>query len=81
MTNGNDLIHFVSKEAVEGDNLGLTKREYFSGLAMQGLLAKEGWSDRIVSEKSNALITGIAEASIIAADALIEALNTPNTPQ
>lgn len=33
---------------------GLTKREYFAGLAMQGLLAKEGvWSsDEILAQRS-----------------------------
>jgi hypothetical protein len=31
-------------------NLGLTKREYFAGLAMQGLLANPKWLDVIIEE-------------------------------
>ena len=48
---------------------GLTKREYFAAMAMQGILANSsdglvGWNYRIICENS-----------VIAADALIAALN------
>lgn len=63
MENGNESI-YPSEKLVDGghpmlDNVkvktkGLTKREYFAGLAMQGLLAKEGvWSsDEILAQRS-----------------------------
>lgn len=43
---------------------GLTKREYFAAMALQGLLAND-----------SALITGKARDAVQAADALIEILN------
>lgn len=43
---------------------GLTKREYFAAMALQGLLAND-----------SALITGKARDAVQAADALIEELN------
>jgi hypothetical protein len=43
---------------------GLTKREYFAGLAMQGLLAQDSWA----SEKV------LAENAIIYADELLKQL-------
>ena len=63
MENGNESI-YPSEKLLDGghpmlDNIkvktkGLTKREYFAGLAMQGLLAKEGvWSsDEILAQRS-----------------------------
>ncbi len=47
---------------------GLTKREYFAALAMQGLLATE-------SEPGNAYPRDIADMAVRRADALIAALN------
>lgn len=55
MENGEHLIHsFNHTDNCEGNLKGLTKREYFAGLAMQGLLAKEGvWSsDEILAKRS-----------------------------
>jgi hypothetical protein len=46
------------------DTIGLTKREYFAGLAMQGLLAQDSWA----SEKV------LAENAIIYADELLKQL-------
>jgi len=46
---------------------GLTKREYFAALAMQGFLAEGAVSRAHIGE--------IAESSVQTADALIEALN------
>jgi hypothetical protein len=40
MENGKNLIHsFNASDGLFGNFKGLTKREYFAGLAMQGLLA------------------------------------------
>lgn len=50
-------------------NQGLTKREYFAAVAMQGLLSIDD-RDSIRSEKE------IAELSVSQADALLEQLNS-----
>lgn len=47
---------------------GLTKREYFAGLAMQGLLSRDPGKDGVDSIK-------LINISISYADALLEALN------
>ena len=50
-------------------SLGLTKREYFAAMAMQGMLA-----NRINGYKF------LAEESVMMANALIEALNNTDNP-
>jgi hypothetical protein len=68
MTHANDFIHLVSSQAVEGDNLGLTKREYFAAMAMQGYLASyDGVS---IPDAGN-----VAWRAVEYADALINELN------
>lgn len=83
MTNGSDSIYAApcevnGKEIVYG-NAGLTKREYFAAMAMQGMLAQddltfgrtipigefEGWKDYQL----------VVRQAVESADALIEALN------
>jgi hypothetical protein len=59
-----ELLKF--KDGSEIVNMGLTKREYFAAMAMQGLLST-------VPESFNG--TEIAQLSVNMADALIEALN------
>ena len=49
---------------------GLTKREYFAGLAMQGLLANENLS---------ATEQDVAKASVILADELLKQLENETT--
>lgn len=65
MTNGNSeinvIMHPVSGEV---ENAGLTKREYFAAMAMQGLLARASKYSR-----------EYAEIAVDAADALITELN------
>lgn len=47
-------------------------RPYFAGLAMQGLLSKEGWSERQINE--NTLNETICKAAIKMADELLTQL-------
>lgn len=55
---------------------GLTKREYFAALAMQGLFASEIVTQAISEESSNTgFNTLMARAACSMADALIEELN------
>ena len=53
-----------------GVSIGLTKREYFAGLAMQGLLAS-------VHYASNYKDGAIVSQSVKIADALLEELDKP----
>jgi hypothetical protein len=63
MTNPNDRC-FPSEEML--NHRGLTKREYFAGMAMQGMTSN-CYKDHPDQH--------IAESSVLLADALIEALN------
>ena len=66
MENGNNLIHsFNNDEYSEGNFVGLTKREYFAGLAMQGICASNGWEQSM---------DGIVKASVEMADKLLKEL-------
>ena len=48
--------------------IGLTKREYFAGLVMQGICASNGWDQSM---------DGIVKASIEMADKLLAELDKP----
>ena len=75
MENGKNLIHsFNNMEYSEGNFKGLTKREYFAGLAMQGLLTRV--PQRPGSEVSLGILESqrIAQESIIMADKLLKEL-------
>lgn len=55
---------------------GLTKREFFAGLAMQGLLANSNGG--MTSGGSMTFSpSGISELAVLHADALLEALSKP----
>jgi NTP pyrophosphatase (non-canonical NTP hydrolase) len=75
MTHGNDTINALSQETTDRVDAGvhiytgLTKREYFAAMAMQGMLSNNNdgnndWSYEIIGKHS-----------VLAADALIKALN------
>ena len=70
MTKGKDLAHPTNIIDPEGQfapeyHTGLTKREYFAAMAMQGMLAEQYWTSP----------ENLARCSTEAADALINALN------
>jgi hypothetical protein len=69
MTNGNDLSYpFTTGDWDNAEirhHLGLTKREYFAAMAMQGLCVSMSSSEA----------SAIADESIKQADELIKALN------
>jgi len=50
--------------------IGLTKREYFAAMAMQGMLANSSYTDSI---------EGIAKAAVAYSDALLAELDKPAT--
>jgi hypothetical protein len=65
MTNGNDSIN----NSEQGPQDGLTKREYFAAMAMQGLLAKPNLMNPLEE---------IVQTAVSSADALIKSLNNEN---
>jgi hypothetical protein len=71
MENGKKLIHsFNSSDYSQGNFDGLTKREYFAGLAMQGILASntEGLAHGHID------ISGLIQSAVKATDALLAEL-------
>jgi hypothetical protein len=71
MSNGNDMAFPVVLETTrtpnDSEQLGLTKREYFAAMAMQGLLATETADDSFTG-------TTVAKRSVAFADALLARL-------
>ena len=65
MTNAKDLINPTYSQSGVELNKGLSKREYFAAMAMQGMLAEQYWTSP----------ENLARCSTEAADALINALN------
>lgn len=59
----------------DGFKEGLTKREYFAAMSMQGILAKHGLPDEWTNETILNQLSSPAFASVAAADALIKVLN------
>lgn len=76
MENGQKPAHPINKDHIDGrDYKGLTKREYFAGLAMQGILScPNRWlTDDKEIECNPEQVAGI---SLEYADALLKALET-----
>lgn len=74
MTNGNEEAFGHGAIGPDGTGShcpGLTKREYFAAMAMQGLIA----STLPVSDISEEMYHGIPIMAVFTADKLIEALN------
>ena len=66
MTNGNDAIN----NSEQGPQDGLTKREYFAAMAMQGVIISEDYKHVTTAEQ-------VARWAVAKADALITELNKP----
>ena len=71
MTYGHEAVHPDSKDNPQFNyhQYGLTKREYFAAMAMQGIIAAHNIYETGIDNEVN------ARTAINAADALIEALN------
>jgi hypothetical protein len=77
VTNPNDQAFPVFVDNGPGDcgvNEGLTKREYFAAMAMQGILGAMR-SHLISSSDAKKECAGVARAALFWADALIAELN------
>jgi hypothetical protein len=85
MTNGNDPINPVDYQSVSpvGDSItvqlpGLSKREYFAAMAMQGILTNQSWVETLkIPDDWNDYKDRLVEGSIEMADSLIKELNKP----
>lgn len=73
MTNGNDVVHpIVNGNGYDGvHSVGITKREYFAAVAMQGFLS--GGTTEGILESDVSYYAGM---SVRMSDELINALNT-----
>lgn len=58
---------------------GMTLRQYYAGVAMQGLCANHKWTETINGDDWDEYQDRLTEASVSIADAIIVALN--KTPQ
>ncbi len=56
---------------------GLTKREYFAGLAMQGIVSNQQFLNNLI-EKQTPLEVLVSKACVEIADELLKQLETPN---
>lgn len=80
MTNHNEYAYPTQGNAASGElEGGLTKREYFAAVAMQGICAGSGGAGKYTVNGGWYRPDTIANAAVEIADALIEALN--KTPQ
>lgn len=65
----------IGRGVASSEYQGLTKREYFAAMAMQGLVNREGWAERFNDEVGdNSLVKILAVASVKMADELLKAL-------
>ena len=84
-TNSNDLVYRDTITTAVDPNAdrytfisgGLTKREHFAAIAMQGMLAHDHWRGGSQSGKYK---TDLAEYAVSFADALIAELNKRSEP-
>ncbi len=72
MKNGEEPIYPVKEDGFHNENarcIGLTKREYFAGLAMQGLITNPNYSGTSWEE--------LAQKAVICSDKLLTQLSKP----
>lgn len=79
MTNGNDTAFPIDTNDLSEVKLGLTKREYFAAMAMQGLCASGFGTDKHIQSQTEEVGSNVSEAmavfSVDIADTLIAELN------
>jgi len=55
-------------------SLGLTKREYFAGLAMQGIMANDKWAENLAPDEWYSYIRRVTSGAVEIADELLRQL-------
>lgn len=77
MNNGNNPINPINKlDAVLEWGVGLTKREYFAVMAMQGFASNQAWSAGLTTDDWDEFKQRLAESAIEIADELLTQLET-----
>lgn len=76
-TNGDDPVGIIGSDSghIGASGLGLTKREYFAAMAMQGILASDWGKKRDGEGKSDIMLDQVRMAAVKCADAIINELN------
>jgi len=75
MKNSEQPAYPIVGSAFSDNHKGLTKREYFAAMAMQGLLSNPEWMKVYNGDKYLMQSTILSEVSIISADALLTELD------
>lgn len=75
ITKPNHPVHSDKIDSVSNQHIGLTKREYFAAMALQGIIAAHDIYTTGIDHKVN------AKTAVKAADQLINALNQTNDTQ
>lgn len=70
----NPIIPIYESPNIHESNMGLNKREYFAGLAMQGILANTNYSDLLAGNNRFQDVFTVAELSCRMANELLEQL-------
>ena len=78
MKNGEKQVYPLQNQNGTILQLGLTKREYFAGLAMQGLLANPNTGKVVDGQRCIDLIS-VSRSSIFIADELLKQLENETT--
>ncbi|KUJ54000.1 hypothetical protein [Chryseobacterium aquaticum] len=79
MENGENQIHsFISNEFCEGNFKGLTKREYFAGLFIQGILSSqtEMRSNGLANDHFGGAVENIVSEALQITDELLKQLES-----
>lgn len=74
-TDPNDQAYPVATTDHDAGHFGLTKREYFAALALQGLLASPLEPGELDGLSPDDILNHFSASAVSYADALIEALN------
>jgi hypothetical protein len=81
MTHANDPINAIMPykeleiDIIRGYPFGLTKREYFAAMAMQGLMMNRVFIESTDHTTEAGFLESVCESAVNAADALINQLN------
>jgi len=81
----NDKAIFNGKQKAFSDspnhqnNIGLTKREYFAAMAMQGFASNQGWAKTMSPDDWDEYLNRLANGAVEMADALLLELEKPTT--
>lgn len=80
MSNGNEpACPLPFEDEGRARYIGLTKRELFAAMAMQGMAASEFWEENMQADRAggDSMVREVAHIAVLAADALLAELEKP----